>query len=113
MKQKLEITRREALEAFTVLGSAALLTLGAAANAQEAEKPGPPTPTGVAPGKREPVPLPFDPTKLNGLSPTTSTTDRQQASTSMRSLRTSAGMRSSGDMPARYGRRRCCGGASA
>jgi superoxide dismutase, Fe-Mn family len=65
----MEITRREAIETLAVLGSAALVSMGRVANAQQpGEKPIAAQATGVAPGKHAPVPLPFDPKKLGGLS---------------------------------------------
>jgi superoxide dismutase, Fe-Mn family len=57
----MQITRREALGAL--LGSLALAGVGGSAMAEERGKL-----SGVPPGRHEIVPLPFDPTKLRGLS---------------------------------------------
>jgi superoxide dismutase, Fe-Mn family len=61
----MELTKREALT-MAVAGSAALMTLGGWARAEEA--PQGPAGAGVQPGKHTPVPLAFDPKKLGGLS---------------------------------------------
>jgi len=61
------MTRREALTAFAAGGSAALITSGETAMADEETRSG----TGglqVAPGQHPLVPLPFDPKTLKGLS---------------------------------------------
>jgi Fe-Mn family superoxide dismutase len=58
----MQITRREALGALA-LGSVALAGVGGSAMAEERGKL-----SGVPPGRHEIVPLPFDPTKLRGLS---------------------------------------------
>jgi Fe-Mn family superoxide dismutase len=57
----MRFTRREAIGAAAAFGSAALAGMGGAVMADERH-------TGVAAGKHEVVPLPFDPTKLRGLS---------------------------------------------
>jgi Fe-Mn family superoxide dismutase len=64
----MEITRREALGALAAVGSAALVSMGRTAMADEKEKPRATTGLRIAAGKHELVPLPFDPTKLRGLS---------------------------------------------
>jgi len=64
----MEITRREALGALAIVGSAALAGMGATAMAGEKEKAGASTGRRVAAGTHEPTPLPFDPTRLRGLS---------------------------------------------
>jgi Fe-Mn family superoxide dismutase len=64
----MEITRREALGALAAVGTAALAGMGGSALADESAAPGSPPGSRVAAGKHEPVPLPFAPTKLRGLS---------------------------------------------
>jgi Fe-Mn family superoxide dismutase len=61
----MEISRREALGAVALAGSAALMGIGERALAEESQKT---TASPVAPGKHEIVPLSFDPKKLRGLS---------------------------------------------
>ena len=63
----MELTRREAIVAFAAFGSTALAGTRGDAMAEEQKASGAAV-GGVAPGKHEPVPLPFDPTKLRGLS---------------------------------------------
>jgi len=59
------VTRREALAAFAIAAPTAVVALRGAAAAAVPESPGGAKP---APGQHAPVPLPFDPTKLAGLS---------------------------------------------
>ena len=64
----MEMTRREALDAFAILG-VATLALGSARPAVAKDEPQVSANTpGITPGKHEVVPLPFDPAKLKGLS---------------------------------------------
>ena len=64
----MELTRREALGALAAVGSAALVGMGGIAQADQKEQAGAGSLLPVAAGKHAPVPLPFDPTKLRGLS---------------------------------------------
>ena len=64
----MNITRREALASAAILGSAAVLAAGRLVNAKEGTSPEPSSGLRVAIGKHEILPLPFDPTKLKGLS---------------------------------------------
>jgi Fe-Mn family superoxide dismutase len=63
----MECTRRESLFAIAGLGAASLLAPGALAGTQAGEAGGA-APPRVAPGAHQPVPLPFDPKRLAGLS---------------------------------------------
>jgi len=63
----MQLTRRETLAALAALGSTTLLGSGTLATPAAGAETAAGAPH-VPPGKHEPVPLPFDPTKLAGLS---------------------------------------------